>query len=382
MKIVRNIFIVTLMVFGSFFGGVAVSQNLVMGTPQKNPVTESVKPTTPVMPQTPGSWGPETIADIVDQVGPAVVNVDIVKNVRITSPFRDFGNDFFGFQFAPEFKDLTKDRVVPQKGAGSGFVIDKNGYILTNEHVSDNADEIKVTLKDGRKFSGKVVGSDASLDLSIIKVEAKDLPVVKMGDSAKIRPGEWVVAIGNPYGFANSVTAGIISATGRTLEDLGKKDLIQTDAPINPGNSGGPLLNLQGEVIGINTAIVAGAQSIGFAIPINEVKAVIDELIKKGKVVRPWLGVYLKDADEKTAAFLELPIAEGVVITEVAKDSPAENMGLKKYDVIREINGSKISKSSEVQGVVQKTKVGDAITVKVYREGKTLVLNGKLKEKP
>jgi len=203
-----------------------------------------------------------------------------------------------------------------------------------------------------------------------------------MGDSAKIRPGEWVVAIGNPYGFANSVTAGIISATGRTLEDLGKKDLIQTDAPINPGNSGGPLLNLQGEVIGINTAIVAGAQSIGFAIPINEVKAVIDELIKKGKVVRPWLGVYLKDVDEKTAAFLELPIAEGVVITEVAKDSPAENMGLKKYDVIREINGSKISKSSEVQGVVQKTKVGDAITVKVYREGKTLVLNGKLKEKP
>ncbi|MBU1027320.1 MAG: trypsin-like peptidase domain-containing protein [Candidatus Margulisbacteria bacterium] len=205
---------------------------------------------------------------MVEEVGEAVVNIDIVKNIRIrTSPFSNFG-----FNFIPEFRNFYQERIIPQKGAGSGFIIDNRGYILTNEHVVRGASEINVTLKDGRKLSAVITGVDESLDLAMIKVEAGDLPVLKLGNSDKIRPGEWVIAIGNPYGFSNTVTAGIISATGRTIENLSKQNLIQTDAPINPGNSGGPLLNLNGEVIGINVAIVAGAQSIGFAIPINAAK--------------------------------------------------------------------------------------------------------------
>ena len=223
-----------------------------------------------------GPFGTSTIADIVESEGNAVVNIDIVKKVTLRSPFADFDRDFgfFGFEADPQFRDFFKERVVPQRGAGSGFIIDKKGYVMTNEHVVRGADEIKVTLKDGRKFSGKTVSSDPDLDIAVVKLDTKgvQLPTLPLGDSSKIRPGEWVIAIGNPYGFANTVTAGIISATGRSLEDLGKKNLIQIDAAINPGNSGGPLLNLAGEVIGVNVAIVAGAQGIGFAIPINAAK--------------------------------------------------------------------------------------------------------------
>jgi serine protease Do len=379
---IKNIFIVLLIVIVSFGAGIAISQSMAAGsapktTPAENPVPEPIK-------SPPEVWGPETIADIVEKVGDAVVNIDVVKKVRVSSPFGNFERDFgsFGFDLMPEFRDFFRDRIIPQKGAGSGFIIDAKGDILTNEHVVRGADEIKVTLKDGRKFTGKVVGSDSSLDLAIIKVDARDLPSLKLGDSSRIRPGEWVIAIGNPYGFSNTVTAGIISATGRSLKDLGKENLIQTDTPINPGNSGGPLLNLKGEVIGINVAIVAGAQSIGFAIPVNAAKEVVDELIKEGKVVRAWLGIYMRDVDEKIAAYLELPVAEGVVITEVAKDSPAEKMGIEKYDIIRAINDTKIKTSAEISEAVKDKKPGDRISVKVYREGETKILKGKLGERP
>ena len=327
------------------------------------------------------SWGPNTIADIAEKVGPGVVNIDVVKKVKVSSPFNGFGNDFF-FDFMPEFKDHFKDRVVPQKGAGSGFIIDTKGHILTNNHVVKDVDEIKVALKDGRKLNGTVIGTDATLDLAIIKVDAKNLPALTLGNSDKIRPGEWVIAIGNPYGFANTVTTGIISATGRTLKDLGKKNLIQTDTPINPGNSGGPLLDLKGEVIGINVAIVARAQSIGFAIPVNSAKEVIDELINNGKVVRAWLGVYMKDVDEKVANYLDLPIAEGVVVTEIVKDSPADKMKLKQYDIIREIDNKKVKTSAEIQELVKKKKPQDKIELKIYREGKIKTIKGKLAERP
>lgn len=382
----KNI-LISLLILGIGIGaGIAISQSITMGKSPKSPTapTSTAIPSPRIARAPVGSWGPNTIADIVEEVGDAVVNVDIVKKVRIRSPFgnldREFG--FFGFEFMPEFRDFYKDRIIPQKGAGSGFIIDPKGYILTNEHVVRGADEIKVTLKDGRKLSGKVVGQDASLDLAIIKIDAKNLPTLNFGDSSKIRPGEWVIAIGNPYGFANTVTVGIVSATGRTLGNFGNKNLIQTDTPINPGSSGGPLLNLNGKVIGINVAIVAGAQSIGFAIPTNAVKEVIDELIKKGKVIRAWLGIYMRDVDEKIAAYLDLPVAEGVVITEVAKDSPAEKMGIKKYDIIREIDNTKIKSNSEIQEIVRDKKPGDRITIKVYREGKTKVIKGKLSERP
>ena len=375
----KNIIIILFIVTLSFGSGIAISQSLAAG---RAPKIEPAK-IQPVRSLT-SSWGPTTIVDIVEEVGNAVINVDIVKNVKISSPFGSFDRNFgsFGFDYMPEFKEFFQERVVPQQGAGSGFIIDSKGHILTNEHVVRNADEIKITLKDGRKLEGRIIGQDASLDLAIIKVDAKDLPVVKLGDSSKIRPGEWVIAIGNPYGFANTVTAGIISATGRSLKNLGKKNLIQTDTPINPGNSGGPLLDLNGEVIGINVAIVSGAQSIGFAIPVNAAKEVIDELITKGKVVRAWLGVYMRDVDEKTATYLDLPMAEGVVVTDIVKDSPAEKMGIKQYDIIRAIDKNKVKSSTEISEVVQKKNPGENISIKIYRDGKTEELNGKLSEKP
>jgi len=376
---VRNkIIVITLLALGI---GFSLSQSLAIGSAPKTNPSEPPALTAPLR-IPPGTFGLETIADIVEHEGGSVVNIDVVKKVRVRSPFEEFDN--FGFEFAPEFKDFFKERVIPQKGAGSGFIIDAKGLILTNNHVTQGADEIKVTLRDGRKFTGKVMGSDPDIDVAIVRIDAKglSLPILPLGDSSKIRPGEWVIAIGNPYGFANTVTAGIISATGRALEDLGKKNLIQIDAPINPGNSGGPLLNLNGEVIGINVAIVAGAQGIGFAIPINAAKEITKDLIEKGKVVRPWLGIYMREVDEKIASYLDLPLAEGVIITDIVKDSPAEKMGLKQYDIIREANGVKVSKSSEIMDMVQKMKPGDTISMKIYREGKMETFKGKLEQKP
>ncbi|KAF0133462.1 MAG: trypsin-like serine protease with C-terminal PDZ domain [Candidatus Saganbacteria bacterium] len=331
--------------------------------------------------QLPTSNNLNFIADIAEKVGSAVVNLDVIKmeRSRVFNPFKDFG---FGFEIEPEFRNFFEDKLVPIKGAGSGFIIDKEGHIFTNEHVVNGSDKIKVTLKDGRSFEGKVVGSDASIDLAIVKIEASDLPILNLGDSSIARPGEWVIAIGNPYGFSNTVTAGIISATGRTLADIGKKDLIQTDAAINPGNSGGPLINVKGEAIGINTAIVAQAQGIGFAIPINSAKEIKNDLITKGKVIRPWLGVYMRDIDEKIKNYLGLPISEGILITDVFNNSPAEKMGFKQYDVIKEINGEKVSKSDDAQKIIQKMKPGNLVKFIIYRDGKNYSVSGKLSEKP
>ena len=323
------------------------------------------------------------IADTVEEVGPAVVNIDIVKlqKTRVFNPFA--GGDPFGFfEVDPGFRNFFEDKTIPMKGAGSGFIINKEGFILTNEHVVKDADKIKVTLKDGRSFDGKIIGKDKKLDLAVIKIDAHDLPVARLGDSNNIRPGEWVIAIGNPYGFANTVTAGIVSALGRSIQDLGKRDLIQTDAAINPGNSGGPLINLAGEVIGVNVAIVAQAQGLGFAIPINEAKDVLGQLVEKGKVVRAWLGVYMRDIDERIANYLDLPVARGVIITEIVKGSPADKMGLVRYDIVKEVNGQKVEKANDMQAVVQKMAPGDSISITVFRKEKNIVLKGRLEEAP
>jgi len=326
-------------------------------------------------------YGPNAIADIVEKAGGAVVNIDVVKNIRVLSPVNMFGGNEFFFDFVPEFREYYRERVIPQKGAGSGFIIDRDGHILTNEHVVRGADGIEISLRDGRKFKGKIIGSDAALDVAIIKIEAADLPFVVLGESEKLRPGEWVVAIGNPYGFANTVTAGIVSAVNRDLKDLGKNNLIQTDAAINPGNSGGPLLNLKGEVVGINVAIVAGAQSIGFAIPIASVKEIIAELIESGRVVRPWLGIYMRDVDEKIADYFGLPLAQGVIVSEVVKDSPAEKMGVKKYDIIRAIDNNQLKSAAEISGMIARMRPGDEVVLTIYRQEREIILKGKLAER-
>ncbi len=330
----------------------------------------------------PSLLGPNTIADTVDNVGGAIVNIDVVamQKQQIFNPFNNFNN--FGFDVDPNFKNFFQERMVPIKGSGSGFIIDDKGHIITNSHVVNGADKIKVTLKDSRSFDAKLVGLDTNLDLAVLKITGDKIPWIAMGDSDKIRPGEWVIAIGNPYGFSNTVTAGIISGVGRSLSDLGKKDLIQTDAPINPGNSGGPLINLNGQVIGVNVAVAAGAQGIGFAIPINDAKSIMSDLINKGKVMRPWLGIYMKDVDPSIAAYLNLPIPEGIVVVDVVKGSPAEKSGMLQYDVVRELDGSPVKTSKELYEGIKAKKIGDIVTLYVYRNGKLWTIKSKLAQAP
>ena len=373
---------------GLFFSYVLVAlisiQTFGMGNPPQATVPVIPQPTSPTPSLSgPAAFEPNTIADIAEKVGPAVVNIDVTKmrKTHVFNPFQDF-DQFFGFQLDPEFRQFYEDKIVPVKGAGSGFIIDSKGHIVTNEHVVGGADKIKVTLKDGRKLDAKLIGADKTLDLAVIKIEAGDLPVVKLGDSSKLRPGEWAIAIGNPYEFSNTVTVGIISGTGRALADIGKSDLIQTDAPINPGNSGGPLINLNGEVIGINVAIAAQAQGIGFAIPINAAKDVLDPLINKGRVERAWMGIYMRDVDDKVAKYLDLPVAEGIMVSDVMKDSPAEKAGLKKGDIIKKMDGTKVTTSQQLSDTVKKMRLGSRVNLEVWREDKNVKITVKLGSAP
>ena len=326
----------------------------------------------------------ETIADIVEKVGGAVVNIDVVKmqHQQVFNPFKDF-EKHFGFQIDPRARDLFEDRVIPVKGAGSGFIIDNKGHVLTNAHVIKGADKIKVTLRDGRSLDAKIIGLDSNIDLAVLKLDRPSgLPSMRLGDSSKLRPGQWIIAIGNPYGFSNTVTAGIVSATGRALDGIGKKNLIQTDAAINPGNSGGPLINIQGEVVGVNVAVAAGAQGIGFAIPVNAAKEVLDELITRGKVVRPWIGIYMRDVDQQVADYMNLPVAEGVIVMQVVKDSPSDKAGLKQYDVVRTVNGSKLKSASELSDLIKNQKPGSRLALSVYSDGKMKNLSITVGEMP
>jgi len=251
--------------------------------------------------------------------------------------------------------------------------------------VIHGAREIKAVLPDGREFEGKLIGSDPRVDLAIIKIEAADLPVVKLGDSDKLRSGEFCIAIGNPFGLQNTVTFGVISATGRNIGAAPGKileNLIQTDAPINPGNSGGPLINFQGEVIGINTAIIPYAQGIGFAIPINTAKEIIDELIKYGKVTRPWLGIYYLPITSQIKRRFSLPVESGIYIVKVVPGGPASKGGIKDGDVILKVNGKKIKTAQDLKEIMKKKGIGEEVTLLVLREGEYKRIRVKLGEMP
>ncbi|NLL61888.1 MAG: Do family serine endopeptidase [Candidatus Atribacteria bacterium] len=323
----------------------------------------------------------DNIAAIAEKVGPAVVNIDVVRYVT-SSPFsiRDPIFEWF-FEQREEFR-----RRVPQKGAGSGFIVDKEGYVLTNEHVVRGAEEIKVTLADKREFKGKVVGSDTTTDMAIIKIEAKNLPAVALGDSDELRVGEIVIAIGNPYNLDKTVTMGVVSAKGRNISagtgEHEYSNLIQTDAAINPGNSGGPLLNTKGEVIGINTAIIPYAQGIGFAIPVNVAKRNLDDLINLGKVRRPWIGVYIQEVTPEIADQFKLDKAEGVLIADVISGSPAEQSGLARGDVILSVDNKKVNSPQELQDAIRSLQIGDKATLKVNRDGKESPFVLRIEEMP
>lgn len=317
--------------------------------------------------------GNSFIAAAVDQVGPAVVRIDAQRQVMTSdNPLMD---RFFGGNLP------TQPRIA--EGFGSGFILAEDGVIVTNAHVVAGADRVAVTLRDGREFEGEVVGADPVTDVAVIRIDATDLPTVKVGDDG-VRPGEWAIAIGNPLGLDNTVTAGIISATGRSSADIRIPDkqvnFIQTDAAINPGNSGGPLLNERGDVIGMNTAIIGGAQGLGFAIPIRTVQDVANQLLTTGRVVHPYLGIRMVDVSDRLKAQLEanpdapftVEVDAGVLIVDVEPNSPAAAGGLQPGDVIQSIDGTAIATGEAVQVMVRESRVGDRLTVTVQRDGETV----------
>ncbi|MCT7985047.1 trypsin-like peptidase domain-containing protein [Laspinema sp. A4] len=320
------------------------------------------------------------IVEAVEKVGPAVVRIDAARTVTQDLPdaFRDpFFRRFFG-QAPME----PQQRV--ERGTGSGFIISDDGQILTNAHVINGADTVSVVLKDGRSFEGTVLGEDPISDVAVVKIEATDLPKATLGNSEQLQPGEWAIAIGNPLGLDNSVTAGIVSATGRSSRDVGVPDkrvgFIQTDAAINPGNSGGPLLNARGEVIGMNTAIISGAQGLGFAIPIQTAQAIAQQLITTGKVQHPFLGIEMvtitpelqQELNTDPNSPMQLSVDSGVLIVRVSPNSPAERAGLREGDVIQRMEDQAIAQSDVVQQIVQGSQVGNALELQINRDGKTL----------
>jgi serine protease Do len=325
---------------------------------------------------------PNFIAAAVERVGPAVVRIDASRTVvqRLPGVFNDpFFREFFGNLGIP---DQPSTRI--ERGQGSGFIINASGIILTNAHVVEGAEEVTVTLKDGREFRGEVLGEDALTDVAVIRVEARDLPTVPLGDSDRLQPGEWAIAIGNPLGLDNTVTAGIISATGRTSAQIRVPDkrvaFIQTDAAINPGNSGGPLLNERGEVIGMNTAIIGGAQGLGFAIPINTAQEIANELIATGRVEHAYLGIQMRtltadlrrQINAEPRNRLTLQVDEGVLIVGIVPNSPAARVGLQPGDVIVRIDGTPVIQAEVVQQTVQDSEIGQTLQLEINRQGRSL----------
>ncbi|MBW2157300.1 MAG: DegQ family serine endoprotease [Deltaproteobacteria bacterium] len=321
---------------------------------------------------------PESFSNLAEESGPAVVNIRTVKTIkgggRVFRHFKKgpFGEDDPMRDFFDRFFDEDQKRDFKQRSLGSGFIIDKDGYIVTNNHVIDNADKIVVILNDEKEFDATIVGRDKNTDLALIKIEAKnDLPVLNFGDSDTLKVGQWVVAIGNPFGLEQTVTAGIVSAKGRVIGSGPYDDFIQTDASINPGNSGGPLIDMDGKVVGINTAIVAGGQGIGFAIPVNLAKNIITQLKSTGEVTRGWLGVGIQDISEEVADYYGIKEKKGVLVTEVFPGDPADSAGITPKDIILSVNGESVDSARELTGLIADTNVGDTIKIKVLRDGKT-----------
>lgn len=325
---------------------------------------------------------PDIVAAIVERVSPAVVNIDTLRIAVYRSPLAPFFRDPFFRRFFGDIPEL--ERQVPQRGIGTGFVFRSDGYILTNEHVIRGANKIKVTFIDGKEYEGKVIGADPLTDIAVVKIDADNLPTIPLGDSDKARVGEFVIAIGNPYGLSHTVTVGVLSAKGRPISagDSGREyeNFLQTDAAINPGNSGGPLLNLRGEVIGINTAILPYAQGIGFAIPINMAKSILEQLIEKGRVVRAWLGVYIQDLTPELAQKFGLSEAKGALVADISKGSPAEKAGLRRGDIILKVDGKEIPTVSSLQQEIRSRRPGERVRLEVWRDGKSIVLEATLEE--
>jgi serine protease Do len=323
--------------------------------------------------------------ELVEKVAPAVVNISTTAKIKQKrglppgmeipdlpegSPWEDLFKHFFGEDGPPEEYNT--------QSLGSGFIVDKSGYIVTNNHVIRDAEEIIVRLNDRRELKAKVIGSDPRSDVALLKVDADDLPVVKLADSGKIKVGEWVMAIGSPFGFDHSVSVGVVSAIGRNLPSENYVPFIQTDVAINPGNSGGPLFNLDGEVVGINSQIYSrtgGFMGLSFAIPMDVAQDVVKQLKDKGQVTRGWLGILIQDVNRELAESFNMDKPMGAVVLRIMEDSPAEKAKFKVGDVVVEFNGVTINRSSDLPLAVGSTPIGKKVPIKVIREGKPLTLN-------
>ncbi|WP_309730816.1 HhoA/HhoB/HtrA family serine endopeptidase [Chamaesiphon sp. OTE_75_metabat_556] len=332
------------------------------------------------------------ITQVVDKVGPGVVRINASTTVAVDSDADETDNPYFRRFFGnrtPQQGSGSTERQIRQ-GTGSGFIVSSNGstgQIMTNAHVVSGATKVTVTLKDGRTIAGKVKGIDRVTDVAVIEIAEKNLPTIQLGDSEKIKPGEWAIAIGNPLGLDNTVTAGIISGTGRSSSEIGAADkrvnYIQTDAAINPGNSGGPLLDASGRVIGMNTAILRGTQGLGFAIPINTAQRIATQLIANGKVDHPFLGVQMinltpelkSQINSDPDANLKIDTDKGTLIARVIRNSPAASAGIKTGDIITSVNGKVVQNSNQVQQAMETTKIGSSVPVKIRRNGQDVNLN-------
>ena len=345
---------------------------------EENAAAEQAAPVAIAVPQ-------NYVSDVVNRVGDSVVRIDASRKVATNVPAA-FNDPFFKQFFGSQMPNIPNEQI--RQGLGSGFVVSSDGLILTNAHVVEGSDKVTVTLKDGKTYEGEVMGTDSLTDVAVIKIEADNLPAVTFADSDNLQPGEWAIAIGNPLGLDNTVTTGIVSATGRSSAQVGVADkrvsFVQTDAAINPGNSGGPLLNAKGEVIGINTAIIQNAQGLGFAIPVNAARDIAEELIAKGKVDHPFLGIQMAaitpELKQELASQNKLNVkaTTGILIMDVVPDSPAERAGLQSGDVIQEIAGREVKTADEVQQAVAKTEAGEKLNLGLVRNDKQLELDVKV----
>ena len=323
----------------------------------------------------PASSGPGSFADVAERINAAVVNIDATSSRSATRDARRY--------FGRNPGDVPQEFDVPSRGAGSGFIIDRDGFILTNHHVIENADRITVTLADGRAFRADVVGTDPAIDVALIRIEGgRDLPEAPLGNSDDLRVGEWVCAIGNPLGYVHSVTVGVVSFIGRKLFDASLDDYIQTDAAINFGNSGGPLINSRGQVIGINAAVSSRTSSIGFAVPINQAVAILPQLKASGRVSRGYMGVLLTDVTPALQRALNLSVSRGALVQDFTADSPAARSGLRVYDVIVDVDGQDIGSNEDLIRNISSRPPGAVVRVQFARDARHMTLPVRLVERP
>jgi serine protease Do len=393
MKLVRAGLIPVVLVTGGIIIGIVVASKmdwLPSGTAGPEPVPSPIIRPVATAPQPPMAGGSgKNFVEIAKSVKPAVVNIAASRSGKSGegphgSPLDDpFFRKFFGDEF---FKRDAPQREPRERGQGSGVIVEANGLIITNNHVVSKADEIRVFLSDKREFKGKLIGTDTKTDIAIVKIEATGLPTVPWADSDQLEVGEYVLAIGSPFGLTQTVTMGIVSAVGRASMGIAEyEDFIQTDAAINPGNSGGALVNVRGELVGINTAIFSqsgGNMGIGFAVPSNLSRTVMDQLVRTGKVVRGWLGVAIQDLSAELAAQFGITDTKGVLVSDVMEDSPAKKAGFERADVIIEYDGKPMDSPTHLRNAVAQTPIGKKVSVKLIRDKKPKTIEVTIVEQP